>query len=136
MKCKVKVSNEFNNDLSFPALFHQHDSYKSAFRLYLNLYSTPLSYSAQIVGRIPSFIFDCFFIVWVLCILERGFRRGMISDFRSNYFKISVICLSKYKIYVSINIPISDIRQKMCNFSEFLQENRPISVFRSFRNPP
>ena len=66
---------------------------------------------------------------------QERFPGGMISDFCSNYFKISVGYLSKYNISVSVSIPISEIHQNMFNFSEFRQENKPISVFRPFRNP-
>ena len=48
--------------------------------------------------------------------IDRGFLRGMISDFCSNYFKISVRYLSKLEISVSDSVPISDIRQNIYNF--------------------
>ena len=67
--------------------------------------------------------------------IDRGFLRGMISDFCSNYFKISVRYLSKLEISVSASIFISDIHQDLSNVFEFRQDNRTMSVFLPFRNP-
>ena len=39
-------------------------------------------------------------------------------------------------IPLSASIPISEIRHNIYDFSEFRRKNRPISVFRPFRNPP
>ena len=40
------------------------------------------------------------------------------------------------KIYVSASIPISESRQIMYPFSKFRRENRPIFVFRPFKEEP
>ena len=64
-----------------------------------------------------------------------GVPKGMISDFRSNYFKLSARYLAKQEISVSASIPISEIRQNMNKISEFRQENRSIFVIRPLRTP-